>query len=215
MNAHSPRWDTSCREKRDVTFWEQIIDEHRLEIGNDDDRPTQHWARNGEKGESTIDQTLPTQPIMRWTTLGGSQDTGSDHEVIEWVYNVAKQEAADHLQVIGWNLAAMSTEDEDAAEKLWRELERERTHLGEEYTGDNVEREAIWCQETLSKVLDAKAKNIRICAQWKRWWNGEIKERRSALGGEKTRGSRSEAVVHAKAELQKTIRYSKSRMWND
>jgi len=29
------------------------------------------------------------------------------------------------VQVIGWNLAAMSKEDEEAAEKLWKELERE------------------------------------------------------------------------------------------
>jgi hypothetical protein len=76
----------------------------------------------------------------------------------------------------------MSKEDEEAAEKLWRELERERAHLGEECTGNDVEREAEWCQETLSKVLDAKAKKIRICARLNRWWNGEIKERRSALG---------------------------------
>ena len=48
-------------------------------------------------------------------------------------------EEADHVQVIGWNLAAMSKEDEKAAEKLWWELERDRAHLGEKCTGDNVE----------------------------------------------------------------------------
>jgi len=215
MNAHSQRWYPRCREQRDATFWEEIIDEHGLEIGNDDDRPTHHWARNSEEGESTIDLTLATQPITQWTTLGGSHATGSNHEVIEWEFNVDKQEEADHVQVIGWNLAAMSQEDEEAAEKLWRELERERAHLGEECTGDDVEREAEWCQETLSKVLDAKAKKIRICARSKRWWNGKIKERRCALGREKRRGRRSEAAARAEAELQKSIRQSKSRMWND
>jgi len=109
----------------------------------------------------------------------------------------------------------MPKEDEEAAEKLWRELESERAHLGEECTGDDVEREAEWCQEALSKVLDAKAKKIRICARSKRWWNGEIKKRRSALGREMRRGRRSEAAARAKTELQKSIRQSKSRMWND
>ena len=94
-------------------------------------------------------------------------------------------------------------------------MERERAHLGEKCTGDDVECEAELCQESLSKVLDAKAKKIRICARSKRWWNGEIKERRSALGREKRRGRRSEAAARAKTELQKSIRQSKSRMWND
>jgi hypothetical protein len=82
MNAHSQRWDPRCRAQRDAALWEEIIDEYGLEIGNDN-RPTHHWARNGEDGELTIDLTLTTRPIMRWTTLDGSHATGSDHEVIE------------------------------------------------------------------------------------------------------------------------------------
>jgi len=109
----------------------------------------------------------------------------------------------------------MSKEDEEAAEKLWKALERDRAQLGEECTGDNVERDAEWCQATLSKDLDAKAKKIRIWARSKTWWNGEIKERRSAVGREKRRGRRSEAAAHAKAELQKSISQLKSRMWDD
>ena len=118
------------------------------------------------------------------------------------------------MQVIRWNLAAMSKDDEKAAEKLWKELEGRRARLDEECTGDKVEQEAEWCQETLSKVLDAKAKKMRICAQLKRWWNGEINERRSALGREKRSGTRSEAAAHSNAELQRWICQSKSRMWN-
>jgi len=104
--------------------------ENEREIGNDDDRPSHHRARNGEEGESTIELTLATRPITRWTTLDGSHASGSNHEVIEWMINVDKQEEAVHVQVIGWNLAAMSKVDEKAAEKFWRELERERAHVG-------------------------------------------------------------------------------------
>jgi endonuclease/exonuclease/phosphatase (EEP) superfamily protein YafD len=28
FNAHSRRWDPRCKEQRDATFWEEIIDEH-------------------------------------------------------------------------------------------------------------------------------------------------------------------------------------------
>jgi len=54
----------------------------------------------------------------------------------------------------------MSKEDEKTAEKLWKELEGQRARLDEECTGDEVEREAQWCQEMLSEVLDPKAKKI-------------------------------------------------------
>jgi len=83
MNAHSRRWNLRCRVQCIATFWEEIIDEYGIEIGNDDDLSTHHWARNGEEGESTIDLTLATRPITRWTTLDWSYAIGSDHEVIE------------------------------------------------------------------------------------------------------------------------------------
>ena len=134
--------------------------------------------------------------------------------MIGWEVHVDKQDEADHVQVIGWNLAAMSKEDEEAAENDWKELERDRAHRGEEGTGDDVEREAKWCKATVSEVLDAKAKKIGTCARSKRWWNGEIKGRISALGTEKRRGRRSGAAARAKAELQTSIQRSKSRMWD-
>jgi len=111
---------------------------------------------------------------------------------------------------------AMTEEDEEAAKKLWMELPKERAHLDSACTEDEVEQEATWCQETLSKVLDITAKKIRICAKSKRWWNGDIKARRKALGQEKRRrGRHSEGAARAKAELQKSIRKSKSQMWSD
>jgi len=85
-------------------------------------------------------------------------------------------------------------------------MERQRARLDEECTGDEVEREAEWCQEPLSMVLDDKAKKIIICAQSKRWWNGQIDEWSSALGRVKSRGRRSEVAAHAKVELQRSIR---------
>jgi len=130
---------------------------------------------NGAEDESTIHLILASQPITQWTILDGRHATGSDHAVIEWAFSVDKQAEADHMQFIGWNLAAMSKEEEEAVEKLGKELERQRAHLEKESAEDKVESEAEWCQKTLSKVLDEKAKKICICAQLKRWWNCEIK----------------------------------------
>ena len=65
MNAHSRKWDPRCRVQRDPSFWEGILHEHGLEIRNDNERPTHHWERNGEDGDSTIYVTRATRPIMR------------------------------------------------------------------------------------------------------------------------------------------------------
>ena len=129
---------------------------------------------------------------------------------------VDKQEEADHERVVGWNLAAMTEEDTEAAETLWMELAKERTQLDAECTADEVEQEAAWCQEAMSSVLDATAKKISICARSNRWWrNADIEERRMTVGRERKRRRHSEEAARAKAELQKSIRHSKRRMWDD
>lgn len=85
--------------------------------------------------------------------------------MIDRTLSIDRQEETDHVQVIGWNLAAMSKVDEEAAERLWNELEGQRAHLDVECTEDKVKCEAEWCQETLRKVLDAKTNKIRICGR--------------------------------------------------
>jgi hypothetical protein len=171
FNAHSQRWDLRCTERRDAAYWEDIIDEHGLVIGNDD-RPTHHWTRNESEGESIIDLTLANRPVGKWMILDGSHVTGSDHKIIEWEVDMEKQEEAEGTQVVGWNQAAMLQEDEKQAKNVWIATAKGRVYFGEESTGDIVESEAEWCQEVLNKVLNATAKTIRICAHSKRWWNG-------------------------------------------
>ena len=128
---------------------------------------------------------------------------------------VDRQEEADHGRVVGWNLAAMTEKDVEAAGKLWAELAKERAQLDAEYTVDKVEQEATLCQKAMSSVLDATAKKIRICATTKRWWNADIKERRRTVGRERRRRWYSEEAARAKAELEKSIRRSKREMCSD
>jgi hypothetical protein len=79
----------------------------------------------------------------------------------------------------------MTEQDVEAAEQLWMELVKEKVQLDVECTEDKVEKEAAWCQEAMSSVLDATALKMRICATSKRWWNADIKERRRMVGRER------------------------------
>jgi len=118
---------------------------------------------------------------------------------------VDRQEEAGHERVVGWNLAARTEEDVKAAETLWMELAKERAHLDAECTADEVEQQAAWCQEAMGNVLDATAKNIRICTKSKRWWNADIRERRKAVRREKRTRRNLEEGAKANAEHQKSI----------
>lgn len=48
------------------------------------------------------------------------------------------QEEADRVMVVRWNTAAMTDENEQAAETLLAELAKERAHLDAECTRDKV-----------------------------------------------------------------------------
>jgi hypothetical protein len=213
FNAHRSRLDPRCSAPRDAAFWEGVIDENALEIGNAG-RPTHFWTREDHEGESVIDLTLANRPIMKWSILADDHATRSDHEVIEWEVEAERHEEPDHERVVGWNLAAMTEQDLETAEKLWTDLAKERAHLDAECTEDEVEQEAAWCQEAMSSILNATAKKIRICAKSNRWWNPDIKERRKADGREQRRRN-SEGAARPKAKLQTLIRQSKGKTWRD
>jgi len=167
FNAHSGWWDPRCRLQRNATSWETLIDENGLEVGNDG-QCTHYWTREDYKGESVIDLTLANRLITNWFILADDHATGSDQDVIEWEVDAHRQEEADHERAVGWNLAEMTKEDAEDAEKLLAELAKVRAHLDAEYTEDEVEQEAAWCQEAMSGFLNATAKKIRICAKSKR-----------------------------------------------
>jgi len=126
-----------------------------------------------------------------------------------------KQEEAGGTQVIGWDLAAMSQEDMEVNEELWRKRAKERAHLGAKSMQDEVESEADSCQEALSKVLEAPAKHITACAPSKRSWNGEIQEKRSQLGRKLRRWRWSAETADGNIGLQHSVRRAQRKMRND
>ena len=81
FNAHSTLWDPRCQVQSDAMFWEDVIDENGLEIGNDG-RAAHHWTREGHEGESVLELTLGNRPITKWSKMADDHATGSDHEVI-------------------------------------------------------------------------------------------------------------------------------------
>jgi len=107
----------------------------------------------------------------------------------------------------------MTEKDAEAAEKLWRELAKERAQQDAECTEDEVEQEAAWRQEAMSSVLNATAKIIRICARSKKWGNTDLKERRRTVGKERRRRRNLEEAACAKAELLQLFPLSKRKMW--
>jgi hypothetical protein len=126
-----------------------------------------------------------------------------------------RKKDADQEMAVGWNVAAMTEEDSEAAEKVWTELAKKRTHQDAECTSGEVEQEATWWQEVMGSVLDATVKKISIYARSKMWWNADIQKRRQAVGEEKRRRRNSEQAARAKAELQKSIRISSRKMFTE
>jgi hypothetical protein len=143
--------------QQDAAFWEDVIDENKLEIGNDGEA-TQHWTREVHEFESVFNLTLVNRPITNWSIWAYNHTTGFNHEVIDWEVEVDIQEEAGHEMVVGWNLAAMAEEDAKDAQKLWMELAKERAHLDTECTADELELEAAWFQDAIGVVLDVTAR---------------------------------------------------------
>ena len=57
FNAHTTTWDLRRQWQWNEALWDEVIDEHAVEIGNDS-QSTHHWMREGQEGELVIDLTL-------------------------------------------------------------------------------------------------------------------------------------------------------------
>jgi len=80
IDAQSRARDGRCHTQRKAAFWEVVIDQNALEIGNDS-RST-HYGSTGEHySEWVFNLTLLNQPILKWTIVVDHHDTGSDHKV--------------------------------------------------------------------------------------------------------------------------------------
>lgn len=87
FNAHSPVWNPLCRERRNATFLEDLVEAHELQVLNDGmaTRP----ANEDSDIHSVMDLTLATPgagPLCGgWRVEGRDEEgTHSDHVMIRW-----------------------------------------------------------------------------------------------------------------------------------
>jgi hypothetical protein len=112
MNAHSKIWNPRAEKRRNATFWEEIIEQHRLVIWNSEEA-----TRSGPNTDriSIIDLTLASPDVeMNWSLLR-DESTGSDHEVICW--ELLEEEMTDGGIMTGWNISGWQTKGKDTQEK--------------------------------------------------------------------------------------------------
>jgi len=64
----------------------------------------------------------------------------------------------------------------------------------------------------MNSIPDATAKKIMMYARSNGWWNDDMKERRSTVGRDRRRRQYPKVAALPNAELQKSIRQSKSKM---
>jgi hypothetical protein len=114
----------------------------------------------------------------------------------------------------------MTQDAKDEAEQLWLEAGRSRAILDNFSFCEDIESETKWTEETFTKILDQKARRIRLCARSKRWWNETIDAKRKAVsrakrhqyeagGLERLRAARKEKKRNRKSEIRK----AKREMW--
>jgi hypothetical protein len=218
FNSHSRRWDTNCREERDSKFWKDWQEEYMMQLGNNG-QPT----RNGSNGtQSVIDLTWSSpleSPLAQWRMGTESEETGSDHRLIIWEtkHNPGHDPVPSGEQ-IRWDITRMTDEQKDEAELLWLQMGENRPILNDMSFCEEVESEAAWIQDTLTDILNQKARRIRICARSKRWWNADIDSKRKAVGRAKRKlreEGGAERLKSARKDLKSEIRKAKRKMWQD
>jgi hypothetical protein len=221
FNAHSPRWNPLCGEARDQVFLEDLMDTYGLVVHNTD----QATRPSSTTIHSIIDLTL-TSPglaggVRGWRILGPADSTGSDHEVIEWEYELGDSLSPGGREVRGWRVSDITHSEEEgkAAATEWKAETQGRPVLSDESEEEEVEEEAEWIQGALARVLDNHCKKIKVCAKSKRWWRESIDEKRRLLGiirGRRQSGrATAKEVREARRALREDIRQAKRTTWEE
>jgi hypothetical protein len=112
----------------------------------------------------------------------------------------------------------MSEDDTDTAELLWLTASKTRPTLDDFSFCEDIESETLWTEETLTNILNQKARWIRLCARSKRWWSDTIDANRKAVSQAKRRRHESggaDRLHAARAAVKTEIRKAKQEMWQN
>jgi hypothetical protein len=224
FNAHSPAWNPLISRRNEAGPLEEIINEHNLILNNEPGAITR--PGKGNKG-SIIDLTFTTVelgPLELWA-IETDCPTPSDHVliVLEWADIDNTPMAPNRGEITGWDIDKLKQDPEalEKAEEEWQYLALYRPIIGYHSREEDLENEATWIEESLTRILNQHAKALRVTAYSKRWWNSEVQEARSlyakARRTYKLTGSESEKleVNKARNSYYVTVRKAKRRCWQD
>lgn len=180
FNTHSPMWNEKCSQRRDSSFLEGLVEQHNLQIINNG-QTTWSTIREGKHIESIIDITLArgqgVEDISARTMIEETEEIGSDDTMIEVEWG-RKSPNGTSQKITGGNIDGMQVEDSQQVKEEWQRWSGDRKILSNESTVSEVEEEAVAIREHLTDVLNQRATMVRICVRSKRWWNGNIAEKR-------------------------------------
>jgi hypothetical protein len=189
-----------------------------MQLGNDG-----KCTREGSNGsKSVIDRTLSSpleSPLGLCRLAKGHEETGSDQRVTIW--ETKRDTTASTLpskigERIRWDINGMSEDDKDEAELLRLEASETRPILDDFSFCEDIESETLWIEENFQKILNQKARRIRLCARSKRWWNDTIDANHKAVSQAKRRQHElggKDRLRAARKAMKTEIRKAKREMW--
>jgi hypothetical protein len=140
---------------------------------------------NGSKSAIDLTWSSPLESRLRlWRLAKDHEETGSDQKVIIWETRrdtIASMLPSKLGERIRWDITRMSEDDEDDAELVWLDASETQQILDDFSFCEDIESETLWTEENFTKILNQKARRIRLCARSKRWWNDTINAKRKAV----------------------------------
>jgi hypothetical protein len=179
FNAHSPEWNPRETASRGAGPLETVVEDYNLILNNQPGVITR--PGRGSRG-SIIDLTFTTTeigPLESWA-IEEEFPTPSDHELIlfEWldpgyILNKAETPKGD---ITGWNIDNLigDSEAKKIAKESWDYTVKDRAIIDYNSSKTDLEEEAIFIGNTLTRILNEHAKPVRITAYSKRWWTTEV-----------------------------------------
>ena len=182
FNAHSPEWNPLITLRIEAGPLEQIIKDFDLILNNEPGAITRPNARNNKSIIDLIFTTIQIGLLDSWL-IEEDLSTPSDHELIvfSWLDLNLNQSENRNQEITGWDIDKLLKDEEKLklAYSYWQENSENRILIDNLSIKEDLEKEAIWLEETLTKTLNLYAKPLRITAYSKRWWNSTIKEART------------------------------------
>jgi hypothetical protein len=183
FNAHDPKWGSA--KTTNSAHIVKLIEDFNLCIANN-----LKYTRYGTENQrpSIIDLTLTAGvEIEHWEVIDkDDHHTESDHRVIMWETHDECQYVLDDKEMskikTGWGIGKMGEEENKKAEEKCKQMAEQNPYLEEDCGREEVEKEAVWLQNTISKVLNQHTEPIRLSERSKPWWNEEIKKTRMKVG---------------------------------